>query len=105
MTNSTIGDTLLHKIKDAVPKSSDHEDRFEHFMESLPQGNILKWINMVEAWEMDRNKPNPFAWTVASKTVKSCLYAQARNSTESMTLITPTPNTTHTNTLKFVAGF
>ncbi|KAK0484087.1 hypothetical protein EDD18DRAFT_1467586 [Armillaria luteobubalina] len=65
--NVSQGDTLLRKIKDAIPKASDHEDQFERFTASLPQGNIAKWTTMVEAWEMDRNKPNPFARTVASK--------------------------------------
>ncbi|KAK0477824.1 hypothetical protein IW261DRAFT_1594300, partial [Armillaria novae-zelandiae] len=35
---------------------------------SLPQSDVAKWIKMVEDWEVDRNKPNPFARTVASKT-------------------------------------
>ncbi|KAK0221290.1 hypothetical protein IW262DRAFT_1447825 [Armillaria fumosa] len=65
--NVSQGDTLLCKIKDAIPKASDHEDWFEHFMASLPQSDIVKWTKMVEAWEMDRNKPNPFAWTVATR--------------------------------------
>ncbi|KAK0471765.1 hypothetical protein IW261DRAFT_1571641 [Armillaria novae-zelandiae] len=66
--NVSQGDTLLHKIKDAMPKASDHEDRFERFTASLPQSDVAKWIKMVEDWEVDRNKPNSFARTVASKT-------------------------------------
>ncbi|KAK0209439.1 hypothetical protein IW262DRAFT_1529245 [Armillaria fumosa] len=65
--NVSQGDTLLRKIKDAVPKASDHEDLFERFMASLPQTDVAKWTKMVEGWEVDRNKPNPFARTVASK--------------------------------------
>ncbi|KAK0490076.1 hypothetical protein EDD18DRAFT_1358694 [Armillaria luteobubalina] len=66
--NVSQGDTLLCKIKDAVLKASDHEDWFKHFTASLPQSDIAKWTQMVETWEVDRNKPNPFARTVASKT-------------------------------------
>ncbi|KAK0486702.1 hypothetical protein EDD18DRAFT_1311625 [Armillaria luteobubalina] len=66
--NESQGDTLLCKIKDAVPKASKHEDRFERFTASLPQSDVATWSEMVEAWEVDRNKPNPFAWTIASKT-------------------------------------
>ncbi|KAK0478031.1 hypothetical protein EDD18DRAFT_1322729 [Armillaria luteobubalina] len=76
--NVLQGDTLLCKIKDAVPKASDHEDRFERFMASLPQGDVAKWTTMVEAWEMDRNKPNPFAQTVASKTEAAMRLQLAR---------------------------
>ncbi|KAK0478694.1 hypothetical protein EDD18DRAFT_1364550 [Armillaria luteobubalina] len=66
--NVSQGDTLLHKIKDAMPKASDHEYQFERFMALLPRDNIVKWTKMVEDWEVDRTKPNPFARTVASKT-------------------------------------
>ncbi|KAK0493407.1 hypothetical protein EDD18DRAFT_1108187 [Armillaria luteobubalina] len=65
--NMSQGDMLLCKIKDAVPKASDHEDQFKCFTASLPQDDIVKWTKMVEDWEVDRMKPNPFAWTVASK--------------------------------------
>ncbi|KAK0471979.1 hypothetical protein EDD18DRAFT_1314665 [Armillaria luteobubalina] len=49
--NVSQGDTLLRKIKDAS---------------SLPQSDVVKWTKMVEDWEVDRNKPNPFARTVAN---------------------------------------
>ncbi len=39
---------------------------------------------------------NPLV-TVSFKSVEETLCAQARNATASKTLITPTPNTTHTN--------
>ncbi|KAK0472663.1 hypothetical protein IW261DRAFT_1553319 [Armillaria novae-zelandiae] len=64
--NVLQGDTLLHKIKDAMPKASKHEDRFKHFTASLPQSDVAKWTKMVEVWEVDRNKPNPFARTIAN---------------------------------------
>ncbi|KAK0488218.1 hypothetical protein EDD18DRAFT_1335263 [Armillaria luteobubalina] len=68
---TSIGRKMCRKIKDAVPKASDHEDRFERFTASLPQGDVVKWTTMVEAWEMDRNKTNPFARTVASIQLES----------------------------------
>ncbi|KAK0491901.1 hypothetical protein EDD18DRAFT_1109315 [Armillaria luteobubalina] len=66
--NIPQGNSLLQKLKDAVPKASKHTDRCKHFMRSLPQQDVTKWTEMVEAWEADRMKPNPFAWTVANKT-------------------------------------
>ncbi|KAK0493944.1 hypothetical protein EDD18DRAFT_1355859 [Armillaria luteobubalina] len=59
--NVLQGDTLLCKIKDAMPKASDHEDRFKHFSALLPQSDVVKWTKMVEDWEVDRSKPNPFS--------------------------------------------
>ncbi|KAK0467431.1 hypothetical protein IW261DRAFT_1613021 [Armillaria novae-zelandiae] len=76
--NVSQGDTLLRKIKDAVPKASDHEDRFKRFTASLPQSDVVKWTEMVEAWEVDRNKPNPFARTVASTTEAAMRLQLAR---------------------------
>ncbi|KAK0502087.1 hypothetical protein EDD18DRAFT_1100581 [Armillaria luteobubalina] len=64
----SIGRKTCRKIKDAVPKASKHEDQFKCFTTSLPQSDVVKWTEMAEAWEVDRNNPNPFARTVASKT-------------------------------------
>ncbi|KAK0482843.1 hypothetical protein EDD18DRAFT_1362378 [Armillaria luteobubalina] len=38
------------------------------FTKSLPQQDVTKWTKIVEAWEADRTKLNPFARTVANKT-------------------------------------
>ncbi|KAK0496439.1 hypothetical protein EDD18DRAFT_1353189 [Armillaria luteobubalina] len=76
--NMSQGDTLLHKIKDTMPKALDHEDQFECFTVSLPQNNVEKWTKMVEDWEVDRTKPNPFAQTVASKTEAAMCLQLAR---------------------------
>ncbi|KAK0237349.1 hypothetical protein EDD85DRAFT_791018 [Armillaria nabsnona] len=65
--NVSQGDTLLHKIKDAMPEASEHEDHFKCFTASLPQSDVAKWTKMVEDWEVDRNKPNPFAQTIATR--------------------------------------
>ncbi|KAK0478646.1 hypothetical protein EDD18DRAFT_1364574 [Armillaria luteobubalina] len=80
--NVSQGDMLLCKIKDAVPKASDHEDQFEHFSASLPQSDVVKWTKMVEDWEVDRNKPNPFAQMVASKTEAMMRLQLAREDTQ-----------------------
>ncbi|KAK0466634.1 hypothetical protein IW261DRAFT_1553911 [Armillaria novae-zelandiae] len=63
--NISQGNSLLQKLKDAVPQASEHGDRFERFTKSLPQQDVAKWTELVEAWEADRTKPNPFARTVA----------------------------------------
>ncbi|KAK0472143.1 hypothetical protein IW261DRAFT_1424536 [Armillaria novae-zelandiae] len=76
--NVSQGDTLLRKIKGTVPKASEHEDRFKHFTASLPQSDVAKWTKMVEVWEVDRNKPNLFAQTIASKTEATMRLQLAR---------------------------
>ncbi|KAK0230564.1 hypothetical protein IW262DRAFT_1478045 [Armillaria fumosa] len=83
--NVLQGDTLLHKIKDAMPKASEHEDQFECFTASLPQSDVAKWTEMVEAWEVDRNKPNPFARTIASKTEAAMHLQLAREDAQDET--------------------
>ncbi|KAK0220661.1 hypothetical protein IW262DRAFT_1462007 [Armillaria fumosa] len=40
--NISQGNSLLQKLKDAVPKASEHADQFERFMKSLPQWDIAK---------------------------------------------------------------
>ncbi|KAK0491756.1 hypothetical protein EDD18DRAFT_1109505 [Armillaria luteobubalina] len=52
--------------QDAVPKASEHEDRFKRFTKSLPQQDVAKWTEIVEAWEADRTKLNPFTRTLTA---------------------------------------
>ncbi|KAK0472593.1 hypothetical protein IW261DRAFT_1424183 [Armillaria novae-zelandiae] len=65
--NVLMGDSLLQKIKDALPNAAEYKSRFEHFTKTLPSEEIAKWTVMVEAWEADTEEPNPFAQTMASK--------------------------------------
>ncbi|KAK0486448.1 hypothetical protein IW261DRAFT_1416228 [Armillaria novae-zelandiae] len=52
---------------DAVLNTAEYESHFKHFTKTLPSEEIAKWTMMVEAWEADREEPNPFAQTMASK--------------------------------------
>ncbi|KAK0475322.1 hypothetical protein EDD18DRAFT_1116096 [Armillaria luteobubalina] len=65
--NVSMGDSLLQKIKEAVLNAAEYECSFEHFTNTFLSEDIMKWTTMVEGWEADREQPNPFARTVASK--------------------------------------
>ncbi|KAK0465758.1 hypothetical protein IW261DRAFT_1427079 [Armillaria novae-zelandiae] len=76
--NVSMGDSLLRKIKDAVPNAAEYESRFERFTKTLPSEEIAKWTAMVEACEADREEPNPFARTGASKSEAAMRLQLAR---------------------------
>ncbi|KAK0488128.1 hypothetical protein EDD18DRAFT_1110504 [Armillaria luteobubalina] len=80
--NIAQGNSMLQKLKDAIPKASEHEDRFKRFMKSLPQQDVAKWTEIVEAWEADRTKLNPFTWTVANKTEAAMRLQFAQEDTQ-----------------------
>ncbi|KAK0498116.1 hypothetical protein EDD18DRAFT_1350738 [Armillaria luteobubalina] len=63
--NISMGDLLLRKIKEAVPNAAEYKSHFKCFTKTLPSEEIAKWTAMVEAREVDREEPNPFARTVA----------------------------------------
>lgn len=52
--------TLLARIKKAVPERNNQVEAFHQFHSVLPEENTRAWKSMVEAWEADRSKPNPF---------------------------------------------
>ena len=63
----TTAATFLGKIKDAVPERSKHTLAFKDFNDSLNPEDTKGWTEMVEAWEEDATKPNPFQVAPKSK--------------------------------------
>jgi hypothetical protein len=59
---------LLRKLKNAVPERAEHVWNYHEFSKSLPEASVSEWRAMVEAWEKDRMKTNPFVITVKSMT-------------------------------------
>lgn len=62
-----LGPTLLHKIKDAVPKCNDQIWAFDEVTASIPPESVAEWTTMVECWEADNTQVNPFVITMKSK--------------------------------------
>jgi hypothetical protein len=57
----------LGKVKEAVPARDEHILAFEEFSAALPMESVRKWTAIVEAWELDNTKPNPFYAELASR--------------------------------------
>ncbi|KAK0501996.1 hypothetical protein EDD18DRAFT_1100491 [Armillaria luteobubalina] len=86
-----------------------HEKLDQHFgdfnwQKNVSQGDTLfsdvaKWTEMVEAWEVDRNKPNPFAQTVASKT-EAVMHLQLAQEDAQDEMAGLNGDTLHTTSLK-----
>jgi hypothetical protein len=68
ITNDLLsGASLLRKIQVAVPERTNHVVDYELFSESLPAASVLEWTDIVEAWEKDNSKTNPYVATVKSQ--------------------------------------
>ena len=61
------GTTLLRKLKNADKVKMEHMLDYLEFTDSLPAQSILEWTNVVEQWEADSSKTNPFVSTTKSK--------------------------------------
>ncbi len=44
-----------------------HQDAFESFSSSISPSTVAKWSKMVEEWQADRTKPNPYEELQSSK--------------------------------------
>ena len=60
VTNKLIGQSLLRRIRAAVPERNEHVDAFQELTRSLPKDSVANWKCSVEAWEQGRKKENPF---------------------------------------------
>ncbi|OBZ77742.1 hypothetical protein A0H81_02190 [Grifola frondosa] len=52
--------TLLAKIKEAVELRNEHVSAFRSFHATLPLDDTAEWLRIIEEWEEDRSRPNPF---------------------------------------------
>ncbi|KAG2746300.1 hypothetical protein P692DRAFT_201840978 [Suillus brevipes Sb2] len=55
-----FGPFLLQKLKEAIPQWDQHVLDLGDFEEAIPTESLASWRQMVEEWEADRSKPNPF---------------------------------------------
>ncbi|KAF4583697.1 hypothetical protein EYR40_002188 [Pleurotus pulmonarius] len=52
--------TLLRRMKEAVPECSTHTENHRELEAQIEEATITEWRTMVEIWESDRSKPNPY---------------------------------------------
>ncbi|KIK47784.1 hypothetical protein CY34DRAFT_73368, partial [Suillus luteus UH-Slu-Lm8-n1] len=62
---TVLGQTLLHKIKDAVDAERDHRHALADLEGSIKESDLgaaslAAWMKEIVAWENDHTKPNPF---------------------------------------------
>ncbi|KAF8442225.1 hypothetical protein L210DRAFT_3397494 [Boletus edulis BED1] len=65
-----LGESILRKLKEAVPERNEHQEdllEFERSLEARYGEQLARWRADVEAWEKDMSKPNLFE--VKSKSV------------------------------------
>ncbi|KAI0060273.1 hypothetical protein BV25DRAFT_1871286 [Artomyces pyxidatus] len=56
----SLDDQLLKQLKEAVPALEKHQKLHEEATASFPPSVIQRWERMIEVWENDRSKPNPY---------------------------------------------
>ncbi|KAH7905401.1 hypothetical protein BJ138DRAFT_1138292 [Hygrophoropsis aurantiaca] len=69
--------SIILKLKVAVEERQKHIDDFNEFQTAVPDA-ATQWQVLVEAWEEDNTKQNPFESTVAAMTQASVRLALAR---------------------------
>lgn len=55
-----IAETFLRKMTEAVDERTKHVVAFEAFDSSLPVEETAEWTRLVQTWEKDSTRPNPF---------------------------------------------
>lgn len=63
MVDQDTGESILSKIKEAIPERNEHREDLHEFKASLAgqyRVQLAQWKNDVEAWEADLSRPNPF---------------------------------------------
>ncbi|KAG2137460.1 hypothetical protein DEU56DRAFT_945875 [Suillus clintonianus] len=68
---SNLGPSLLKKLKEAIPECYQHAVDLRDFEEAIPSSSLSAWRKLVEDWEGDRSKPNPFEIKVSVVTQAS----------------------------------
>ncbi|KAG1846540.1 hypothetical protein F4604DRAFT_1688355 [Suillus subluteus] len=55
-----FGPSLLKKLKEAILEHNQHAVDLRDFKEAIPSSSLSSWCKMVEEWEDDHSRPNPF---------------------------------------------
>lgn len=61
------GVSLLTQLVKAINMEKRHREAFEKFTTTFPSDVVAKWDKMVDDWDADISKPNPYEEPVAGK--------------------------------------
>ncbi|KAF9490476.1 hypothetical protein BDN71DRAFT_1523131 [Pleurotus eryngii] len=56
----SLGNTLLRQMKEAIPQCSLHVENHRELEAHIEAATVLEWRKVVQAWEADHSKPNPY---------------------------------------------
>ena len=59
----SLGRHLHTKLKEAIPMSKKHSALFNALSATFPAETIVEWTQMVDDWQDDTSRPNPFEET------------------------------------------
>lgn len=59
-TDAPLGPTLFSSLVKAIEMRNDHRKAYEDHSKTFDDITISDWTKMVEDWEADQNKPNPY---------------------------------------------
>ncbi len=62
-----IGQLFVKRFKDAVAMRTKHQEAFQMFSSTFSPSTVAKRLKMVQEWEIDRTKPNPYEEPVNRK--------------------------------------
>ena len=63
------GRALLTQLQKAVVMHKKHSEAFEKFSTTFPPDIVAKWDKMVDEWDNDKSKPNPYEEPIAGKRI------------------------------------
>ena len=61
------GVSLLTQLAKAIVMEKKHREAFEKFTATFPSDVVAKWDKMVDDWDADMSKLNPYEEPVAGK--------------------------------------
>ncbi|KAF9508560.1 hypothetical protein BS47DRAFT_1373652 [Hydnum rufescens UP504] len=61
-----IGPLLQTKLRQAILEMNNQCEQFWTFTSGLPPESVTQWEAMIEIWNHDRTKPNPYEFSVSS---------------------------------------
>lgn len=64
---SNVGWGLYSQLEKAIPFRDKHKENFEKFSLTFAPDVVEKWMKMVEDWDKDMTKPNPYEDPALSK--------------------------------------
>jgi hypothetical protein len=57
---SWIGNALHTQLQEAIRMKAKHNDIYKRFTAKISPDVVEKWTAMIDAWDLDQTKPNPY---------------------------------------------